>query len=151
MASGGAFATVTIGAALVIALRGAWTAQVVALLLVILGGSRTARHAVMTFGVLLLLLGAFVWPLLPTELSARLVSVVSSAVDLGSVRDPAVTPENWAVMERLSQWYAGWEMFRANPLLGVGIGNYNAAYDTYRLEQWPALGHAHNHYLTVAG
>ncbi len=147
-----AFATVTIGAALVIALsRGAWTAQVVALLLVILGGSRTARHAVMTFGVLLLLLGAAVWPLLPTELSARLVSVVSSAVDLGSVRDSAVTPENWAVMERLSQWYAGWEMFRANPLLGVGIGNYNAAYDTYRLEQWPvALGHAHNHYLTVA-
>jgi putative inorganic carbon (hco3(-)) transporter len=42
-------------------------------------------------------------------------------------------------------------MFRANPILGVGIGNYNAAYDTYRLDQWPvALGHAHNHYLTVA-
>jgi O-antigen ligase len=55
------------------------------------------------------------------------------------------------VLERLSQWYAGWSMFLDNPILGVGIGNYNAAYDDYRLDQWPvALGHAHNHYLTIA-
>jgi putative inorganic carbon (hco3(-)) transporter len=89
-----------IGIALVITLsRGAWTAQVVALLIVILGGSRMARTLVMTFGVLGLILGIAVWPLLPAELSARLVSVVSSAVDLGGVRDAVVTPENWAVMD----------------------------------------------------
>ena len=42
-----------IGAALLITLsRGAWTAQVVALLVVLLAGSRTARHLVLTFGVL---------------------------------------------------------------------------------------------------
>ena len=55
------------------------------------------------------------------------------------------------MLERLSQWYAGGRMFLDNPSLGVGIGNYNAAYEAYRLEQWPvALGHAHNHYLTIA-
>lgn len=147
-----ALVAATLATALLIALsRGAWTAQTVALLLVVLGGSRTARHVGVMGAVLLLLFGAAAWPLLPAELSSRFLSVVSSAVDLGSVRDTAITPENWAVMERLSQWYAGWQMFQANPLLGVGIGNYNDAYDAYRLEQWPvALGHAHNHYLTVA-
>jgi putative inorganic carbon (HCO3(-)) transporter len=141
-----------IGAALVITLsRGAWTAQAVALLVVVLAGSRTARHVGLTFGVLAAVLAVAAWPLLPAELTSRAVSVVTSAVDLGGVQDATITPDNWAVMERLSQWFAGWQMFRANPLLGVGIGNYNAAYDDYRLDQWPvALGHAHNHYLTVA-
>ncbi|MGH2352977.1 MAG: O-antigen ligase family protein, partial [Chloroflexota bacterium] len=147
-----AVAAAVIATALVLTLsRGAWTAQVVALLLVVTTGSRTARHAVLTFGALGLLLLAGLWPLLPSEFAGRLTSVASSAVDLGSVRDATITPENWAVLERLSQWFAGWQMFRAHPLLGVGIGNYDAVYDDYRLEQWPvALGHAHNHYLTIA-
>lgn len=147
-----AAAAVVLGTALLISLsRGAWTAQAVALLLVTLGASRAARRIVLTFGVLGLFFVAGVWPLLPPEMSSRLVSIVGSAVDLGSVREATITPENWAVLERLSQWHAGWQMFYDNPLLGVGIGNYNAAYDDYRLDQWPvALGHAHNHYLTVA-
>jgi O-antigen ligase len=148
----GVLVVATLGLALLITLsRGAWTAQIVALLIVVLAGSRSARHLVMTFGVLGLIIGVAVWPILPPELTARAVSVVSSVVDLGSVQDAAITPDNWAVMERQSQWFAGWQMFRANPLLGVGIGNYNAAYDDYGLDQWPvALGHAHNHYLTIA-
>ncbi|HET6317843.1 MAG TPA: O-antigen ligase family protein, partial [Chloroflexota bacterium] len=131
--------------------RGAWTAQLVALALVFAISSVRARQA-LGAGVLFaaVLLGAL-WPLIPPEVSDRLTSIVVSAVDLGSVKDSVVTPDNWAVLERLSQWYAGWEMFLDNPILGVGIGNYNAAYETYRLEQWPvALGHAHNHYLTIA-
>jgi O-antigen ligase len=98
-----------------------------------------------------LLVAAALWPLLPPEFSQRLASVVTSAIDIGSLPNETVTPENWAVLERLSQWYAGWHMFTDNPILGVGIGNYDAAYENYRLEQWPvALGHAHNHYLTIA-
>jgi O-antigen ligase len=145
-------AAVVVAAALALTLsRGAWVAQLTALALVVALGSRTARQALVTGGVLLLVLVAAVWPLLPAELSARVTSVVTSAFDIGGVRDATVTPENWAVQERLSQWLAGWRMFRANPILGVGIGNYNAAYDDYRLDQWPiALGHAHNHYLTLA-
>jgi O-antigen ligase len=131
--------------------RGAWGAQLVALLLAASLGSRKARHTVLSSGVLAIVVLAAGWPLLPPELSGRLTSVVTSAFDIGGVREATVTPENWAVLERLSQWFAGWQMFRANPILGVGIGNYNAAYDEYRLDQWGmALGHAHNHYLTLA-
>ena len=145
-------ASAVLGLAMLLSLsRGAWMGQVVALLLVIMTGSRAARHAVLTFGLGGALVVAALWPLLPSELSGRAASVVTSAVDLGSLPQETVTPENWAVLERLSQWYAGWQMFAANPILGVGIGNYNAAYDNYRLDQWPmALGHAHNHYLTIA-
>lgn len=141
-----------LGAAVLLTLsRGAWAGQGLALLLVVMIGSRTARHRLLTFGALGCILLAAMWPVLPSEISGRLASVVTSAVDLGHLQDAAVTPENWAVMERLSQWYAGWQMFASNPLLGVGIGNYNAAYDNYRLDAWPvALGHAHNHYLTIA-
>ncbi len=42
-------------------------------------------------------------------------------------------------------------MFAAHPLLGVGAGNYNAAYATYAQPNWPeSLGHAHNYYINVA-
>jgi O-antigen ligase len=42
-------------------------------------------------------------------------------------------------------------MFLAHPLLGVGAGNYNAAYPRYALPDWPdALGHAHNYYINAA-
>jgi putative inorganic carbon (hco3(-)) transporter len=145
-------AAVLTGTALVITLsRGAWVAQLVALLVVLMVSSACARRTI-TLGILVsLILLAALWPVLPAEMTERAASVFSSAVGLTSARDAVVTPENWAVLERLSQWYAGWEMFLNNPLLGVGIGNYNAAYDDYRLVQWPvALGHAHNHYLTIA-
>ena len=42
-------------------------------------------------------------------------------------------------------------MWRDHPWLGVGFGNYEAAYADYALPKWPvALGHAHNYYLNVA-
>ncbi len=146
-----AIAGVTGFALLITLSRGAWVAQVVALLLVISVSSRRARRALAAGAVIGTVLLAVLWPALPPEMTDRVASVGTSAFDLGSVQTAVVTPENWAVFERLSQWYAGWQMFAANPLLGVGIGNYDAAYDDYRLPQWPvALGHAHNHYLTIA-
>ena len=58
--------------------------------------------------------------------------------------------DNWAILERVSQWYAGWQMFANNPILGVGIGNYPKAYETYSLPGWPTgVGHAHNYYLNL--
>ncbi|MBI3970139.1 MAG: O-antigen ligase family protein [Chloroflexi bacterium] len=145
-------ATATIGVALLLTLsRGAWLGQLAGIAVVVLTASPAARHAVATFGVLLAILFAGLWPILPPALTERAASVVVSAFDLGGLRYATVTAENWAVLERLSQWYAGWQMFAGNPILGVGIGNYTEAYDAYRLDQWPvALGHAHNHYLTIA-
>jgi len=58
--------------------------------------------------------------------------------------------ENYAVVERLAHWQAALNMARANPWLGVGLGNYEAAYPQYRLINWGfPLGHAHNYYLNI--
>jgi len=131
--------------------RGAWLGLTAATLAVPMLGNRPARHALVTFGGLGGVLAVGIWPLLPPDLAARITSVVSSAVNIATVVNQPVTPQNWAVMERLSQWYAGWHMFLDHPFLGVGIGNYNAWYRDYRLPAWPlALGHAHNIYLTLA-
>jgi O-antigen ligase len=47
---------------------------------------------------------------------------------------------------------AGWRMFRAHPLVGVGPGNYNAAYPDVAVFPWYASrGHAHNYYIHLAG
>ena len=61
-----------------------------------------------------------------------------------------ITPENYAIVERLSHWQAALNMVRSNPWLGVGPGNFDAVYEQYRLLNWDiSLGHAHNYYLNV--
>ena len=68
----------------------------------------------------------------------------------GDVRGVVPTPETWALIERLAHWQAAWEMFADHPWLGVGIGNYAAAYPSYALPLWEdPLGHAHNYYLNI--
>ena len=53
--------------------------------------------------------------------------------------------------ERAAHWLAGVRMFAAHPLLGVGIGNYAAAYPAYHPRGWYAsLEHAHNYYINIA-
>jgi O-antigen ligase len=46
---------------------------------------------------------------------------------------------------------AGLAMWAGHPVLGVGIGNYAAAYDHYRVPgPWDlSLGHAHNYYINI--
>lgn len=66
------------------------------------------------------------------------------------VRDAYLTPINFSTIERLAHWQAAIRMAEAHPWLGVGLGNYAAAYDDYRLIVWVnALGHAHNYYLNL--
>jgi O-antigen ligase len=50
----------------------------------------------------------------------------------------------------MAHWQAGWEMATDHPIVGVGPGNYEAAYERYYLLDWrEALGHAHNYYLNT--
>ena len=96
--------------------------------------------------------------LLPNAITGRAESITRN-LRLFDVRTVAVTPENFAVVERMAHLQAGWEMFRDRPLVGVGSGNYTLAYqapidpsgNTYRVHPWyTSRGHAHNYYLHVA-
>ncbi len=66
------------------------------------------------------------------------------------VRDAYLTPISFSTIERLAHWQAAVRMIEAQPVVGVGFGNYGAAYEDFRLINWPnALGHAHNYYLNI--
>ena len=62
-----------------------------------------------------------------------------------------VTPGSYAVVQRLAFWTAAGRMFAANPIGGVGLGNYEIRYADFNVGAWPdPLGHAHNFYLNLA-
>jgi O-antigen ligase len=87
--------------------------------------------------------------LLPASLTARLADV-ADITTITDVRGVNITSENFAIVERLAHWQAAEAMVDAYPWLGVGIGNYAAAYPKYATLNWPlALGHAHMIYLNV--
>ena len=88
--------------------------------------------------------------LLPLAISGR----VTRLTGMLSFFDPAtvtVTPENFALVERMAQMKAGALMFLAHPLAGVGPGAYSLAYGDVASAPWYASrGHAHNFYLHMA-
>ncbi len=128
--------------------RGGWIGAVVGLgALALVGGRRTAllTGGVVLVGLLVGLLGAF--SALPTVVTDRLAPITSNLriFDAGEV---AITDENFAIVERMAHWQAGWRMWRASPLTGIGAGNYNVAYDDFYVAPWSiSQGHAHNYYI----
>jgi O-antigen ligase len=87
--------------------------------------------------------------LLPASILDRLAQTVEY-FGVFDVRTVQVSSENWAVVERMAHWQAGWYMFMDHPWLGVGAGNYAEAYAAYFVGTWrEALGHAHNYYLNI--
>jgi O-antigen ligase len=94
-------------------------------------------------------LGALQSGLLPDQFAARLVGFASD-IQIQDARGLDITPANYAVLERTAHWQAALSMADEFPWLGVGFGNYEAAYSDYALLNWPyALGHAHNYYLNL--
>ncbi len=87
--------------------------------------------------------------LLPAAISARFADV-GDFVQVYDVRGVHINDSNFAIVERLAHWQAAINMAEANPVFGVGLNNYEYAYDDYRLINWKyALGHAHMIYLNV--
>jgi O-antigen ligase len=87
--------------------------------------------------------------LLPAGITERLADAGDFAV-VSDVRGATITVDNFAVIERLAHWQAAVAMATDHPWLGVGLGNYGAAYPQYALLNWPnPLGHAHMIYLNL--
>jgi len=131
--------------------RGAWLGFAAAFVVMSVVRSRRAvafTTMALLLSALFLLLGGF--QLIPAVLVERFTNFLPY-LGVFDARRIEVTPDNWAVVERMAHWQAGWYMFSDHPWLGVGIGNYAPVYPAYALPGWDdPLGHAHNYYLNIA-
>lgn len=131
--------------------RGAWLGLAVSLTIMALAWSPRARALVVPLlAALVLFVGLALAGVLPATLASRVTSVVEN-FGVFDVRTVTLSSENFAVVERMAHWQAGWYMVADYPFLGVGPGNYPTAYEEYYIPPWrDPLGHAHNYYLNMA-
>ena len=131
--------------------RGAWLGLLIACTgMALLWGPNVRRLVIPSIGAVLIVVLLAVLGALPPALGDR-VTAVTSNFGIFDARGVEPTPENFALVERMAHWQAGWEMFVDHPIRGVGPGNYPAVYEQYSLPGWrEALGHAHNYYLNMA-
>jgi putative inorganic carbon (HCO3(-)) transporter len=131
--------------------RGAWAGIALALGTVTAFWSHRSRIMLASGAIAAVPVAALAFlNLRPAEITSRLATAVDYFRFI-DVRQETVTPDNLAVIERMAHWQAALDMIAANPLLGVGAGNYSAAYENFMVPGWEeALGHAHNFYLNIA-
>ncbi|MYD11387.1 MAG: O-antigen ligase family protein [Chloroflexi bacterium] len=149
---GSALASVALAAALLASWsRGAWLGAAVALICMLIALPRRLSHGLALAAVIAALVaGAWSLGLLPRSIMLRLTTAATNLITVSDVRGVLITPTNYAVTERLAHWQAAVYMAEAAPYFGIGLGNYEVAYDEYRLIFWEAaLGHAHNMYLNL--
>jgi O-antigen ligase len=131
--------------------RGAWLGFGVSIVVLLLALPRKTWQS-LTLVLALIAVVGLLWfsGRLPASIVARIESVNEEFFAFEDVRGVDITPDNYAVVERLAHWQAALNMIRSNPWLGVGFGNYEVAYPQYRLLNWTfPLGHAHNYYLNI--
>lgn len=145
-----------IGAGLVMSgSRGAWLGAGAALGIVTVVHGRRGQIVLLIVILLIALAGTVGGAaLVPDQVIERITGILPLIGGLrtgGDVRSVEVTDANYANLERLAFWQAAADMWAEHPWLGVGIGNYQAAYPAYSLPKWRmSLGHAHNYYLNIA-
>ncbi|MBV8716936.1 MAG: O-antigen ligase family protein [Chloroflexi bacterium] len=130
--------------------RGAWLGGLIAAVCLLLAWSTWTRRLLIP-GALgaALLLALAVSGALPAAILDRLSQAIQY-FGVFDVRTVEVTSDNWAVVERMAHWQAGWYMFLDHPWLGVGAGNYAQAYPDYYVGSWiEPLGHAHDYYINM--
>lgn len=153
-ALGGAGVTaLMLAAAITLSLsRGAWLGLAVGVLvMVMLMGRRQAVGALLVAALLAATLALGGAGVLPPTLEERLTSA-SSSLFLTDYDIVPITPENFAVKERMAYWFGGLAMIRDSPWQGVGLGNYGLQYDTkyYVSPFMKSQVHAHNYYIYIA-
>jgi O-antigen ligase len=142
--------------------RGAWLGFAAAALVVFLARSKQSALLLMALALviaLVSLISSFNFrPAaggMPATGSAYSVIIqrLADAIAVLGVTDVANTPvtdANFANLERLAHWQAARAMWRDNPWLGIGFGNYAVAYPAYAVGRWlDPLGHAHNYLLNI--
>lgn len=131
--------------------RGAWLSFGGAVILMVIALPRRWWQSAL-MGIVLLFLAAVIWSsgFIPAPIADRVNSATEELFTVNDVRAVDITTGNFAIVERLAHWQAALSMAETHPWLGVGLGNYEIAYDDFRLINWPeALGHAHNYYLNI--
>lgn len=131
--------------------RGAWLGLGTSFLIMGFFLPRKTLYGVLLFlAIGALALGVWFSGLLPQSIVQRLETSTAEFFAFEDVRGVDITPDNFAVAERLAHWQAAINMITAHPFLGVGFGNYATAYPNYQLINWnEPLGHAHNYYLNI--
>ncbi len=131
--------------------RGAWLGFLVSAFSMVVALPRRWWQSVSIMGMMLVA-GIILWNsgLLPSAIVERVSSATTDIFVLSDVRAVDITPDNFAIVERLAHWQVALDIGRSHLWLGVGAGNYPVAYDSFRLLNWhEPLGHAHNFYLNV--
>ncbi|HEU0026381.1 MAG TPA: O-antigen ligase family protein [Ktedonobacterales bacterium] len=129
--------------------RGALLGLVAAVIVIVAVGWRLERQAAILAAIGAPLVAiAWVTHLIPLSVQDKLLAQFR-------INDVSLTAQvndaNFSTIERLAHWVAGLRMFAAHPILGVGAGNYSAAYQHYKIPGWDeSLTHAHNYYINVA-
>lgn len=131
--------------------RGAWLGFGASLLILLVAlPRRLSSGLIIAVAAGAVLAGLWATGRLPASIVERVSSAFLETFATNDVRGVDINPENYALVERLAHWQAAVNMATEHPLLGVGFGNYEAAYPGYRLINWKyPLGHAHNYYLNV--
>jgi len=143
-------AVATLGALFLSFSRGSWLgAAAAAGAMLVFWPKRRWLGIALAGGSLIAFLALYQFGLLPASISNRFADV-GDFLQVYDVRGVHINDTNFAIVERLAHWQAAINMANAQPLFGVGFGNYDPAYQTYRLAAWQyGLGHAHNIYLNV--
>ena len=132
--------------------RWRWGAGAVALLTFVSLATTFTRSAWMGAFVSGLVVLAGVWPWGLALLALGGVAAWFGAQ--GEWRDrlhSMVNPSAGYNGERLLMWGAGWRMFQADPLTGVGLQDLHAVYPAYRSPlATEEIGHLHNTYVQIA-
>lgn len=131
--------------------RGAWLGFTFSYAIMAFAIPRRLMHS---FGLVACFLavigGLWISNVIPPSVVARVTSSTAEFFAFEDMRGIDITPDNYAVAERLAHWQAALNMAEQNPLFGVGMGNYEIVYSQYRLVNWDeSLGHAHNYYLNI--
>ncbi len=130
--------------------RGAWLGFAAGTAVLLLLWPRKQRWGwILLAAVLALFIVGLGLNLIPDAITSRLAGFTAD-LQFGDIRGVDINDANYSVLERLAHWQAALDMATQKLWLGVGIGNYGAAYPDFALINWPdALGHAHNYYLNI--